>query len=169
MVYRISYSLLMMATLALLSACTTPAATVTSQPAVVTETASPYAPGLGEFMAQISTRHLKLWFAGQAKNWPLAAYELDEIHEGLEDLAKYHPTHDKVKGAVPTMIDSYMKTALAQTETAIKAQDSKAFRAGYDSLTQGCNACHQANDFGFNVIQLPNHNPFSNQAFGSRR
>ncbi|SJM92151.1 hypothetical protein [Crenothrix polyspora] len=124
-----------------------------------------YAPGLGEFMAQISTRHHKLWYAGKAKNWQLADYELEEIHEGLDDLAKYHPTHDKVKGSIPDLMATYMKAPLAQTETAIKAKNAADFRTGYDNITAGCNSCHQANDFGFNVIQRPVSNPFANQSF----
>jgi hypothetical protein len=35
----------------------------------------------------------KLWFAGEAGNWPLAAYELDELLERFDDAAKFHPTH----------------------------------------------------------------------------
>ena len=50
-----------------------------------------YVPGLGEFMAAIQLRHAKLWFAGKAKNWQLAAYELDELREVFEDAAKYQP------------------------------------------------------------------------------
>lgn len=38
-----------------------------------------YIPGLGEIMAATQMRHAKLWFAGQAGHWPLAAYELDEL------------------------------------------------------------------------------------------
>lgn len=124
-----------------------------------------YAPGLGEFMTQISTRHHKLWYAGSNGNWPLASYELDEIHEGLDDLAKHHPTHDKVKGSVPDMLAAHMKAGLEQTEAAIKAQNADSFRAGYDNITAGCNSCHQANSFGFNIIKRPENNPFSNQEF----
>jgi hypothetical protein len=129
---------------------------------------SAYAPGLGEFMAQISTRHIKLWYAGDAENWPLADYELEEIHEGLDDLAKYHPTHDKVKGTIPDMVTAYMKAPLEQAEAAIKTKNIDAFRAGYDSLTAGCNSCHQANSFGFNVIARPYGNPFTNQSFRTK-
>jgi hypothetical protein len=46
----------------------------------------PYAPGLGEFMTATQLRHAKLWFAGKANNWDLAAYEIDEIMEGLRML-----------------------------------------------------------------------------------
>ena len=48
----------------------------------------PYAPGLGQFMTATQLRHAKLWFAGKMNNWDLAAYEIDEIKEGLEDVKK---------------------------------------------------------------------------------
>ena len=45
---------------------------------------APYEPGLGEFMMATQLRHAKLWFAGKSHNWDLAAYEIDEIKEGLD-------------------------------------------------------------------------------------
>ena len=39
-------------------------------------------------------RHTKLWLAGEAQNWDLAAYEIDELGEGFDDVIQYHPTHD---------------------------------------------------------------------------
>src|SRR6202790_4123196 len=53
----------------------------------------PYAPGLGDFMTATQLRHAKLWFAGKENNWDLAAYEIDEIMEGLEDAENQFPTH----------------------------------------------------------------------------
>ena len=50
----------------------------TAQPAQ-----EPYTPGLGEIMTLNQMRHIKLWFAGKATNWPLASYELDELEEGF--------------------------------------------------------------------------------------
>ena len=43
-------------------------------------------------MAATQVRHAKLWFAGKNKNWALAAWEVDEIREGLEDATKLHAT-----------------------------------------------------------------------------
>jgi hypothetical protein len=43
-----------------------------------------YRSGLGEFMNGIQMHHAKLWFAGTNQNWPLAAFEVNEIKEGLE-------------------------------------------------------------------------------------
>jgi hypothetical protein len=51
-----------------------------------------YEPGLGEFMTATQLRHAKLWFAGRESNWDLAAYEIDEIREGLDEARRLHPT-----------------------------------------------------------------------------
>jgi hypothetical protein len=34
-------------------------------------------------MTAIQLRHMKLWFAGKALNWELAAYELRQLDTGL--------------------------------------------------------------------------------------
>lgn len=127
--------------------------------------ASPsYTPGLGEFMSQLSYRHSKLWFAGQAQNWALAAYELDEIEEGLQDIGHYHPEHHDVK-AIPEQIKRYMAASIEQTHTAINKKTTSEFIKAYDAITAGCNACHQANGFGFNQLVKPVINSFANQRF----
>jgi len=36
-------------------------------------------------------------------------------------------------------------------------------------LTKACNDCHQATNFGFNVVQRPATNPYSNQVFAPSR
>src|SRR5437762_8856903 len=55
--------------------------------------ADAFVPGLGELMSLQQMRHVKLWFAGQAANWELADYEVDELGEGFDDIVKFHPTH----------------------------------------------------------------------------
>lgn len=127
-------------------------------------TKSSYIPGLGEMMTQISYRHGKLWFAGQAQNWELANYELEEIEEGLADVSQFHPSHKEIK-AIPEQIAQTMNNPIKQTAAAIHNQNLSAFKTGYDAITAGCNTCHQANGFGFNVIVRPEVNVYSNQRF----
>ena len=74
----------------------------------------PYAPGLGEFMTATQLRHAKLWFAGKMNNWDLAAYEIDEIKEGLEDAQKQFPTHDGIP--VAEMIKTIIGPAIEGLE-----------------------------------------------------
>jgi hypothetical protein len=124
-----------------------------------------FTPGLGEIMTLTQMRHSKLWFAGEAGNWPLASYELDELHEGMDDAATFHPTHKDAPLPIPDLIQKIMTEPLRQLEEAIKAQDQARFTQAFDAMTEGCNACHRAANFGFNVVTRPTSNPYSNQAF----
>jgi hypothetical protein len=124
-----------------------------------------YTPGLGEIMTLTQMRHMKLWFAGQNANWPLASYELDELNEGLADAATFHPTHKDAEFPIPQLIDKIMKEPIGQVDEAVKAQNAERFIKAFDALTEGCNACHQATKFGFNVVTRPTENPYSNQVF----
>jgi hypothetical protein len=128
--------------------------------------AEQYVPGLGEFMSATQVRHAKLWFAGDAKNWELAAFELDEIKEGLEDAAKLHPTHDGI--AVAQLIKANLDAPLSALAKAIGEKDRSGFRRAFDALTAGCNACHTAAAHAFIRIERPARPPVSNQDFAPR-
>ena len=111
-----------------------------SSPAPAASTAvEPFVPGLGEIMSLQQMRHTKLWLAGEARNWELAAYEVDELGGGFDDVRK-----------------------------AVANQDPAAFARAYDALTAACNDCHQATNFGFNRVQRPTTNPYPNQVFEPR-
>lgn len=125
----------------------------------------PYVIGLGEIMGLNQMRHAKLWFAGEAGNWPLAAYEIDEMREGFDDAKHYHDHHKGIPQPLSQMIPTYIDPALAELDTAIAHKDKAAFTTAFDRLTEGCNGCHRAADFGFNVIQRPTAPPYSNQRF----
>lgn len=123
----------------------------------------PYIPGFGEFMSATQVRHAKLWFAGDAENWDLAAYELDEIKEGLEDAVKLHPSHKEIP--VADMIKSNLDAPLAGLAEAIESKDRDRFARAFDGLTAACNTCHKAANHGFIKIQRPTAPPVSNQVF----
>ncbi len=127
--------------------------------------AETFSPGLGEIMTLQQMRHTKLWFAGEAKNWDLATYELDELGEGFDDVIKFHPTHEgspvDPKDAIPRIVLEPLK----EVRDAVEKKDSMAFAETYEKLTDGCNSCHQATNFGFNVVQRPATNPYPDQVF----
>jgi hypothetical protein len=138
----------------------------TSAPASQTAPAAEsYVPGLGEIMSLQQMRHTKLWFAGAAKNWKLADYELDELGEGFDDVVKMHPTHKDSPVAPKDVVPKMMNPPLETLRKAVAAQDSAAFAAAFDALTAGCNTCHEATNFGFNRVQRPMTNSYSNQVF----
>jgi len=123
----------------------------------------PYRPGLGEFMTATQIRHAKLWFAGKQKNWELAAYEIDEIREGLEDARRLFPSFDGIP--VAEMMKTIIDPRLAELEKVIGAKNSDKFTVAFDELTAACNACHAAANKSFIRIQRPVAAPLSNQNF----
>lgn len=140
------------------------AAIAQQQPAAST---TPYLPSLADLMLTVQMRHIKLWFAGSASNWELADFAIHGIMEGLETAANRYPTY---KGSpVGRMIEDTVRAPIEGTENAIKARDRAAFLSAFDKLTGACNACHQASNHAFIVIQRPLTSPFPNQTFAPAR
>jgi hypothetical protein len=127
----------------------------------------PYAPGLGEFMTATQLRHAKLGFAGKENNWDLAAYEIDEITEGLNSAKKVFPTHDGVP--VTDMIKANIDPAIEELRKAVGAKSKAKFAVAFDKLTNACNTCHTGANKPFIRIQRPTSSPLSNQNFAPSR
>ncbi len=123
-----------------------------------------YVPGMGEIMGLTQMRHSKLWFAGNARNWDLAKYELDEIREGLDDAIKYHPVFKK-DAPIAAILDKFTAKPLNDLGSAIETKDSAQFNKSFDNLTKACNECHEAASQGFIVIKRPGVLQYTNQEF----
>jgi hypothetical protein len=126
-----------------------------------------HGPSLIDVMLTTQSHHAKLWYAGNARNWELADYQIDELKEGLEDAGKQIPDYKGVP--VGSMIENLMMPPIAEVEGAIKGKDRAKFVAAYDKLTAACNACHQGSNRGFIVIQRPAAPAFPNQAFEPKK
>jgi len=121
--------------------------------------AATYKPGFGEFMSSIQVHHAKLWFAGKNKNWELADFEMHEIAETLDAIKEYQTEREESKKV------DMLKPSLDAVKDAIDKKDSSLFNSSYLLLTNTCNNCHKAVNFGFNVVKIPETAPYSNQAF----
>jgi hypothetical protein len=117
-------------------------------------------PHLSEIMVQQQMRHIKLWFAGDAGNWPLADYEIDQLKDGFDDVATL------LGGDIA---QQHVGGAISQLEKAIEAKDHGAFVPAFDRLSAGCNECHRSLDHAFIVIQRPALFPYSDQSFSLGR
>jgi len=122
-------------------------------------------PELGELMLLQQIRHTKLWLAGDAENWRLASYEVQELQEGFDTIVADHPTHEESPVAPKDAIPRMVTVPLAELRDAVEKKDRKLFAERYDALTAACNGCHQASNVGFNHVQRPQTNPFPNQVF----
>ena len=115
---------------------------------------------LSGIMAQQQMRHIKLWFAGTAGNWPLADYEIDGLKEGFDDVANL--LGDDVA-------QQHVGDAMAELEKSVEAKNRDNFVVAFDKLSAGCNACHATLDHAFIVVQRPALLPYSNQNFSPQR
>ena len=131
--------------------------------AVAAVAEEPFVPGLGNFMGATQVRHAKLWFAGSERNWPLAAYEVDELREGLDDAARQNPVFKGIP--VQTLLAQYITQPLADVGNAIEAHDEDGFQQAFDRLSAACNGCHQSAGHSFIAIKRPTALPVTNQRF----
>lgn len=121
--------------------------------------AGEYVPRLGDIMSAAQTRHQKLWFAGKAQNWELAAFELRQLKESLVEAAVLY-------SGIPVSNVTTLEKPLQAVSDAIAAKDGKKFARAVGDLTAGCNACHQTMNRGFIVMKVPaEQQPFGNQVF----
>jgi hypothetical protein len=118
-----------------------------------------YAPGLGEIMGGIQTHHAKLWYAGINYNWKLAQYESDELKERFVQATQVQNQRPEVK-MIPMMYP-----VIDSINQAIGNKNLNQFKSGFQLLTNSCNSCHSANNFGFNIIIIPGSPPVYNQNF----
>jgi hypothetical protein len=126
-----------------------------------------HGPNLIDFMTTIQNHHAKLWYAGNARNWELADYQIDELKEALEDAGKLIPDYKGMP--VRAMIENLTMPPIGDVENAIRAQDRAKFTIAYDKLTAACNSCHQGSKRSFIVIQRPAGAAFPNQSFAPRK
>ncbi|MCS6968043.1 MAG: hypothetical protein RMJ44_05190 [Cytophagales bacterium] len=122
-----------------------------------------YVPHLGWSMVQLQTYHAKLYFAGAAKNWELAAYYVHELEEALEEVQKFHPVHEGIK--VGQLVEAIALPSVEKVEEAISQKDVVAFSTAFERLTLSCNQCHQSAGKSFIRILVPQNTGLPNQDF----
>src|ERR1700716_2420961 len=149
-------------TAAVIAALVVPLGSATAEPAK-----EGYMPGLVEIMLTTQSHHAKLWRAGSVGNWELAAYQADELKEGLEEAGELVPDYKGIP--VGKMVDDLIMPRIEEVESAIKARDRAKVAAASDKLTAACNSCHQGSNRGFIVVQRPPASAFPNQSFAPKR
>jgi hypothetical protein len=128
-----------------------------------------YGPGLGEILSATQTRHLKLWYAGEAISMRRASHEVEQLEEGSADAVRAHPEHKRSPRPPTELFSEFMVGPLAAFRAGIAKESRTDFDAAYEALTEGCNGCHIATQFSFNAVTRPRRNPYTNQSFEAPR
>lgn len=135
------------------------AATAAAAQDLKSPSADQYVPRLGDIMSAAQTRHQKLWLAGKAQNWELAAFELRQLKASLIEAALLY-------SGIPVGNVTTLEPSLQSTSDAIAAKDVRKFAKAVGDLTEGCNACHRSMGRSFVVMKVPaDPQPFGNQQF----
>ncbi len=123
-----------------------------------------FKPAMDDLMTMlVQPRHIKLYYAGQAKNWTLAAFELNELRGALARIGRTIPTYRNV--GIDMAVASIFADKIKAVDAAIKATDAAQFTTAYGDLTQACNACHQALEHSFLKITVPDVANYPDQDF----
>jgi len=123
-----------------------------------------FKPAMDDLMTMlIQPRHIKLYYAGQAKNWTLAAFQSTELRQALARIGRTIPTYRKID--VDTAVASIFADKLKAVDAAIKAADLAQFTAAYGEMTGACNACHAGMEHPFLVIKVPDAMNYPDQDF----
>jgi hypothetical protein len=138
-----------------------------AQVAALSERVEALTPETAVLMAQVQIHHAKLYYAGHARNWELAAYSLHEINEALQAVQTFNDQFEDFPTPLSEVVPSLVGPPLGEIHGAIRARDGARFDAAFKSLTAACNACHAMLKHGFIQVREPAAADFTNQDFAS--
>jgi hypothetical protein len=98
-------------------------------------------------MADVSFHWLNLWFAGQAKNWPLASYYFSEARNHVRWLIRITPMPNGPDGQpvdLKGIFDAIDTGTFADVKDAIDKKDSARFATTYRAALESCYQCHKS-------------------------
>lgn len=123
-----------------------------SPPPPVPAAAAP-TPRYGALMVEIGHRFELIGRAAKAKRFELAAFELHEMEEAFEDLARANPPKASRDVPLGGMAEAFMTTHPEALRSALAKGDMAASRDAFQAAATSCNACHQASRHGF--VEIP--------------
>jgi hypothetical protein len=106
-------------------------------------------PSNSHIMMDVQWHWTNLWFAGQAKNWPLAQYYFNEARGHIQWLIKKSPTirssgPDREDVNIEGIFGGIDTSSLADVKTAIEQKNAVKFAAAYKTMLESCYSCHKS-------------------------
>jgi hypothetical protein len=109
-------------------------------------------PGLARLMPEIGNRVWKLYYAAQAKNWPLAKFQLKEAKKLMELGALTRPKYEKDLG-------KFIEKRVMPMMTALDSENLEKFNEEFEKTVEQANAYHEAYDKPFLRWKVPAQPP----------
>jgi hypothetical protein len=109
-------------------------------------------PGMAEIMPLVGERIWKCYYAAQAHNRPLAAFQLKEAANLMEKGAILRPKYSDD-------MDKFIGGVVATLRACIDAEDWDGFESTFATMVDEANAYHEQYDKGFLRWKLPDQPP----------
>jgi hypothetical protein len=109
-------------------------------------------------MVSVAYHFNNMWFAAEAKNWPLAEFYWGETRSHLRWAVRIIPVRKDKAGyeiKLAEILDAMENTPLKQLQEAIAQKDHEKFVAAYKFSLETCYACHKASDKLYLRPQIP--------------
>jgi hypothetical protein len=116
------------------------------------------APDQAHAMTSVAYHFANLWFAGEADNWPLAQFYLNEVRSHAHWAVRVIPVRKNDAGAeivLEPLLQSFVDKGVSPLQAAIDAKDADALRKAYQVTIANCHACHDVSSKPFIRLQIP--------------
>ena len=117
-------------------------------------------PSQSHTMMDVAYHFSNLWFAGQAGNWPLAEFLLNETKSHLRWAVRVRPLRPLSNGGkldVGAMLAAVEQSTLKELTESIQAKDRPRFVTAYKQQLGSCYACHVAAEKPYLRLRIPDH------------
>ena len=112
----------------------------------------PLLPGMAEIKPLVGGRIWKCWYAGRARNKPLAAFQLKEAVGLMEKGAFLRPKYTE-------NMEKFIAEEVAAVKKAIDSDDWDSFEAAFTDMVCAANAYHEVYDKPYLVWKVPDIPP----------
>ncbi len=115
-------------------------------------------PDQSHAMKDVDYHFSNLWFAGQARNWPLADFYWKETMAHIKWAVRIIPIRKDSAGKeikLEEILQAIEMTPSMQMGEVIKAQSGEKFEPTYRAILEGCYLCHKAADKPYLRPQIP--------------
>ena len=121
-------------------------------------------PDQSHAMTDVDYHFSNLWFAAQARNWPLANFYWKESQSHMEWAVRIIPVRRDSAGheiKLRDILQSIENSPFMQVGKTIDAKDLRGFKKAYRYVLEGCYSCHKAADKPYLRPHIPER-PASN-------
>jgi len=121
-------------------------------------------PSQSHSMADVAFQFSNLWFAGKARNWPLATFFLNEARQHIRWTIRIRPVRKSPAGDpvdLQGIYDAIDGGTMVKLQQAIDSKDGAKFEAQYKETLAECYSCHKASGKPYLRPTIPTSPPQS--------